>query len=75
MRLLFLINLLFLVSIKIFPQGCCSGSSGSPIAGGTSQGVLKERQMEISESYQYLSSNKFQVEDRDTAVLFDQLYS
>lgn len=75
MRLLFVISLLLLGSVKIYSQGCCSGGSGSPIAGGTSQGVLKERQMEISGSYQYLSSNKFQVEDRDTAVLFDQLYS
>ena len=62
-------------SLKISSQGCCSGGSGSPIAGGASQGVLQDRQMEISANYQYLSSNKFQVGDRDTAKLFDNLYS
>ena len=30
----------------VFSQGCCSGGSASPIAGGTSQGVLNDKQME-----------------------------
>lgn len=60
---------------QIYSQGCCSGGSGSPIAGGASQGVLQDRQMEISGNYQYLSSNKFLVGDRDTAHLFDNLFS
>lgn len=60
---------------KIYAQGCCSGGSGSPIAGGTSQGVLQERQIEVAANYQYLSSNKFKVGDRDTVSLFDNLYS
>ena len=67
--------LVFLISGKIFSQGCCSGGSGSPIAGGASQGVLQERQMEVSFSHQYLSTNKFLVGDRDTSALFDNLYS
>ncbi|MEI8279165.1 MAG: hypothetical protein WCG87_05330 [Bacteroidota bacterium] len=41
-------------------QGCCSGGSCSPIAGGTSQGVLLKRQAEISTSFQYIYSNNFQ---------------
>jgi hypothetical protein len=65
----------FLISNQINAQGCCSGGSGSPIAGGASQGVLAERQVEMSASYQYLGSNKFQAKDKDTASLFDNLYS
>ena len=44
---------------ELHSQGCCSGGSGSPIAGGASQGVLQDRQVEISANYQYLSTNKF----------------
>lgn len=40
-------------------QSCCSGGSGSPIAGGTSQGVLAEHQAEVSMNFQYINSNKF----------------
>lgn len=58
-----------------YSQGCCSGGSSSPIAGGASQGVLQERQVEIAANYQYLSSSKFMVKDRDTVSLFDNLYS
>lgn len=53
-----------------FAQGCCSGGSGSPIAGGASQGVLLGRQMEIASSFQYFSSNRFLTEGRDTIQLF-----
>ncbi|MCW3076553.1 MAG: hypothetical protein JWO32_1162 [Bacteroidetes bacterium] len=56
-------------------QGCCSGGSGSPIAGGASQGVLQEHQVELAANYQYLKSNKFRVGDSDTASLFDNLCS
>ena len=38
---------------------CCAGGSGSPIAGGTSQGVLQEKQVEISTNFQFISTNKF----------------
>lgn len=64
-----------LVSEYVHAQGCCSGGSGSPIAGGASQGVLQDRQMEISTNYQYLSSNAFLVGDKDTSLLFDDLSS
>jgi hypothetical protein len=38
---------------------CCAGGGGSPIAGGTSYGVLYEGHYEISTIIQYISSNKF----------------
>jgi hypothetical protein len=58
-----------------FAQGCCSGGSGSPIAGGASQGVLRERQFEIALNHQYLNTNRFLTRDKDTAELFDNLNS
>lgn len=57
---------LFFISIKIYSQGCCSGGSGSPIAGGASQGVLQDRQMEIGLNYQYYNTDKFKSGDKDT---------
>lgn len=75
MRLIFLLALFILLSNRMSSQGCCSGGSGSPIAGGASQGVLQERQVELSANYLFLKSNKFQVGERDTASLFDNLTS
>jgi hypothetical protein len=45
-------------SYQLFSQGCCSGGSGSPIAGGSSQSVLQKGQMEIGSNYQYALSSK-----------------
>ncbi len=64
-------NLLFLVfsilfSNNILAQGCCSGGSGSPIAGGTSQGVLSEQQAEVAMNFQYVNSHKFLKGDKPT---------
>ena len=59
----------------VFSQGCCSGGSGSPIAGGASQGVLLDRQMELGTNFQYINSNKFLAKDKDTAQLFDHYNS
>lgn len=75
MRCFFTILTGLLFSGNIFAQGCCSGGSGSPIAGGTSQGVLQDRQVEIGASYQYANTNKFYVKDHDTASLFDNFNS
>jgi hypothetical protein len=75
MRLLAAFVLIISFSAEIRSQGCCSGGSGSPIAGGASQGVLQDRQMEIAANYQYVSTNRFYVKDRDTASLFDDLNS
>ena len=71
-----LISLLSLViSNKILCQGCCSGGSGSPIAGGAATGVLQKNQMEASANYQFIKSEKFYTENRDTNALFDNLNS
>lgn len=75
MRKLILLSLGLFIFIEGYSQGCCSGGSGSPIAGGFSQGVLREKQFEFAVNYRYTSSNKFFVEDRDTLPLFDQLSS
>ncbi len=51
-------------------QGCCSGGSGSPIAGGTSPGVLGYQQMELATNFQHLNSNRFKTKNKDTVSLF-----
>ncbi|MCX6292019.1 MAG: hypothetical protein NT126_09685, partial [Bacteroidetes bacterium] len=38
---------------------CCSAGGGCPIAGGASQGVLQEHQVELNANYQYVSTTKF----------------
>jgi hypothetical protein len=76
MRNIFLFcSVFFLTSSHVLSQGCCSGGSGSPIAGGTSQGVLNCGQFEISSSFQNFSSNKFFSKDKDTTKLYDKLGS
>src|SRR3954466_14466723 len=49
---------------NVLAQGCCSGGSGSPVAGGTSQGVLADRQAEIGTSFQYIYTTKFLTGDK-----------
>ncbi len=66
---------IFLYSTNSFGQGCCSGGSGSPIAGGSSQGVLNEKQVEFSSNYQHVSSNVFMAQDHDTIRMFESLKS
>lgn len=75
MRYLLLTIILLFSTLKLFSQGCCSGGSGSPIAGGSSQGVLQERQLEIAPNYQYVGTNRFMVGDKDTVKLFDYFHS
>lgn len=75
MRSLLIISFSLFFSNAIIAQGCCSGGSGSPIAGGASQGVLLDRQMEVAVNYQYISTNKFYTKDHDTTALFDNLSS
>lgn len=59
MKIHFCVVLFFiLLSIKSFSQ-CCGGGSGSPIAGGASQGVLLEKQFEINSNFQYVNTTKF----------------
>lgn len=55
---------------------CCAGGSGSPIAGGASQGVLLERQVELNTNFQFISTDKFYSKDsEDTAKSFDSFHS
>ena len=54
-----LVLLLICFSVSDAFSQCCAGGSGSPIAGGTSQGVLQEKQVEISSNFQFISTNKF----------------
>ncbi len=58
-------------------QGCCSGGSGNPIAGGASTGVLLKHQVETSINYQYNFSDNFYVGKKDTInpTSFDNLNS
>jgi hypothetical protein len=66
--------LLFYASVS-FGQ-CCAGGSGSPVAGGTSQGVLAAHQFEINTNYQFINSDQFYTGDsRDTNKYFDQYKS
>lgn len=44
---------------------CCAAGSGSPIAGGGSQGVLLSKQFEISSSFQNISTHKFLQGDQE----------
>ena len=74
-RLAIISALILIGSHATYGQGCCSGGSGSPIAGGGSVGVLAQQQMEISSSFQYTNSNKFLAKDKDTISLFDNFNS
>jgi hypothetical protein len=75
MRFFIIAIVLICISGNLQSQGCCSGGSGSPIAGGASQGVLQDRQVEIAGNYQNVQTNRFFVKDRDTASLFDKFNS
>jgi hypothetical protein len=54
---------------------CCGGGGGSPIAGGTSQGVLQEKQMEVNVNYQNINTNKFLDGDIPTSTFLAHYYS
>jgi hypothetical protein len=63
------------ISGNVYAQ-CCAGGSGSPIAGGTSQGVLQEEQFELSTNFQFINSDKFFTGDvSDTNKYFDRFRS
>lgn len=78
MRSIILCFLFIVFSNNTFAQGCCSGGSGSPIAGGVSQGVLQEGQMEFGLNHQYSYSNnlyKGNILDTDLVNKIDNLNS
>ncbi|MCX6256862.1 MAG: hypothetical protein NTW49_03030 [Bacteroidia bacterium] len=67
--------IIFFFNGRLYSQ-CCGGGSGSPIAGGASQGVLSERQVELSTNLQIINTNKFYSGDSpDTARYFDSYHS
>ena len=54
---------------------CCGGGSGSPVAGGSSQGVLNENQMEINTNLQYIHTTKFFTGDKPDTNFLDSYSS
>ncbi len=66
--------ILFFVA-KIYGQGCCSGGGGNPIAGGALQGVLAQKQVELSSNFQYINSKKFLAKDKSAVPFFDNFNS
>ncbi|MDA7768322.1 hypothetical protein N8904_01250 [Flavobacteriales bacterium] len=77
MKKIILASCLLLSANLMYSQGCCSGGSGSPISGAAASGVLLENQMEISTSYQFISSHLFKTNNnKDTvSILSDTLRS
>lgn len=56
---------------------CCSAGSGSPIAGGTSQGVLQEKQVELNLNFQNVFTDVYYKGSErltDTAASFNSNY-
>ncbi len=66
-----LTTLLFVcvANTRVYGQ-CCAGGSGSPVAGGASQGVLMEHQLELGVNLQYVQTHRFLEE---TSVIRDFL--
>lgn len=66
---------LFTLSFSSYARAqCCSAGSGSPIAGGASQGVLQGRQMELNLNHQYVSTTKFLNGDSTDINYLDRYY-
>ncbi len=70
-----IIGLIYLtLSAEAYSQ-CCGGGSGSPIAGGSSQGVLQEKQMEVNVNYQNINTSKALNSDTTVPNFIDHYYS
>jgi len=54
---------------------CCGGGGGSPIAGGASQGVLLDKQMEVNSNFQYINTTKFLSSDKPDTNFMDSYNS
>ncbi len=63
-----------LYGIESFAQ-CCGGGGGSPIAGGASQGVLLEHQMEVNSNFQFINTTKFLSGDKPDTNFLDSYNS
>jgi hypothetical protein len=77
MKNAFLLAVLFSIGIdcRIYPQ-CCSGGSGSPIAGGASQGVLAGRQFDLNTNFQFIYTDQFfKGDSKDPSKYFDHFSS
>lgn len=65
--------------VLVFNYGlaqCCAGGSGSPIAGGASQGVLLGRQFELNTNFQFINTNNFfRGDSKEDAKFFDSFES
>ena len=65
-----LFGILGLSVIKTNAQ-CCAGGSGSPIAGGASQGVLMLHQVDLNTNFQYILTRKFLTGDKPAEYRLD----
>ncbi|MEI6062523.1 MAG: heavy metal-binding domain-containing protein [Bacteroidota bacterium] len=72
-----ILTLAFVIVLSNLSFGqCCAGGSGSPVAGGTSQGVLLKNQLELNTNFQFIKSDKFFTGNKpDTAKYFDEFSS
>lgn len=74
-------NIFFILGITLIQSGftnaqCCAGGSGCTVAGGTSQGVLQEKQIELNTNFQFIKADKFYKNDAvDTNRTFDSFES
>jgi len=77
MKLLVLSGIIALLYSNQLIAQCCSGGSGSPIAGGTSQGVLVKSQVELNTNIQFIQSDVFYTGSKrdDENKYFDQYHS
>ena len=71
MRKYVLITVLFFGAQHLYSQGCCSGGSSSPIAGGAASGVLLKNQLEIATSYQFVSTHTFKTNNNKILSILD----
>ncbi|MEO8087607.1 MAG: heavy metal-binding domain-containing protein [Bacteroidota bacterium] len=76
MRKLFLVFVTVMIQTCFANAQCCAGGSGCTIAGGTSAGVLQEKQIELSTNLQFINADKFYKKDAlDTNRTFDSFES
>ncbi|MCY7408831.1 MAG: hypothetical protein LH473_01030 [Chitinophagales bacterium] len=76
MRKLFLVSVIVLLKSGFVNAQCCAGGGGCTVAGGTSQGVLQENQVELNTNIQFIYSDKFYKKDQlDENNTFDNYSS
>ncbi|MEO5572550.1 MAG: heavy metal-binding domain-containing protein [Bacteroidia bacterium] len=76
MRKLFFVLGIILIQSEFANAQCCAGGSGCTVAGGTSAGVLQEKQVELNTNFQFIFADKFYKKDAvDTNRTFDSFES